>query len=682
MRLFRNECEKTLLNPLTLTLFVILCIANAILFHFWETGKGLMYRPEDYKEIYGELEGKEAEEIFSFLQQKGETEEIRTLFLTRAVKSEVTGILGYDAYVSNIVSAVDDLRVVSIFRKEDSFSLRSAKKLAEVYGALPKIETKVNPVRGVVMATQFGGTDLLVFVFLMYIVFSMAIREKEMGQLLLTRTTLHGHARHGFIKILVCGVACLLAVSALEATNLIMASQRYGLGDLGRSIQSVPEYQACIFPVSVGEFLVLLLLFKIFVLFLLSVLVFFMASASNSLVKFTLLFMAVFGTEGILYFAISGNSYLSLLKYLNLFAVFGSHSMLGNYLNLNFFGRPVWYLPVYLSIAGLLLLLFGGLGVWAYAACPGTGAERKTGRRIRLFPEKTVSLFIQECYKLLYCEKVIWILAGAVLFQVVTYQPMREFFANQEDAYFKQYMLLLEGPYGEDKERLIREEQERYDELTRKMQEAIAANPAFAELIGQKYQEDTRQFSVLPKLHTHAAYLKEKKGAFLYDTGYRILTNDEIGKADNNGLSTWANLLMILCTGFLFSTDYQVGMNYLQRATVKGRKELTLRKVLVGTLVLTVIFALLYVPFYFNVLTTYGTRGMMFPACSMAHLQWCPAGISILGYLGLMLFFRFVFLFGKMILMFLIAAKVKSSAYTVVICAGLYITPLLLYYFR
>lgn len=682
MRLFINEWKKTFLNALTLALFVIVCIANAILLHSWETGRGLLYLPEDYKEVYGEIEGKEAEEILSFLKQKGETEEIRTLFLVSAVKSEVMDILGYDAYVSGIVSAADDLRVVSIFRKENSFSLRSAEKLAEVYGALPKIETKINPVKGVVMATQFGGTDLLAFVFLTYIVFSMVIREKEMGQLLLTRTTLHGHVRHGWNKILVCGAVSLLTVFVLETTNLMMASHRYGLGDLGRSIQSVPEYQACIFPVSVGEFLVLFILFKILVLFLWSVIVFFLASASSSLIKFVLLFIAVFGTEGILYFAIPGNSYLSILKYFNLFAVFGAHSLLGGYLNLNLFGQPVWYLPVYLSIAGALLMLFGGLGVWAYATRPGTGAERKQGRRVRLFPEKTISLFLQECYKLFYCEKAVFILAGAIVLQIVTYQPMREFFATQDDTYFKQYMLLLEGPYGEDKERMIQEEQERYDELTGKMQSAVAANPALAEIISQKYQDETRQFSVLPKLRAHAAYLEEKKGAFVYDTGYRILTNDVIGKADNNRLSIWANLLMILCTGFLFSMDYQAGMHYLQRATVRGRKELTLRKVLTGTLVLTVILALIYIPFFFNVLTTYGTRGILFPACSMTHLQWCNAGISILGYLVLMMLFRFVFLFGKMLLMFLIAAKVKSSAYTIVICAGLYVTPLLLFYLR
>ena len=682
MRLFINEWEKTFWNPVTLSLFIILCIANALLFHSWEESKGMVFRPEDYQEVYSELEGKEAEEIFSYLQQKGETEDIRTLFLVNAVKSEVTDILGYEAYLSSIASAAEDLQMVSIFQKENSFSLRNANKLAQVYSVLPEIETKVDPVRGVVMATQFSGTDLLVFVFLTYLVFSMVTREKELGQLLLTRTTLHGHSRHGLSKILVCGMSSLLTVITLETTNLIMAAKRYGLGDLGRSIQSVPEYKACIFPVSVGEFIVLLMLLKVVILFLMSVVVFFMASVSNSLMKSILLFIAAFGTEGILYFAISGNSYLSVLKYLNLFAVFDSHFILGNYFNLNIFGWPVWYLPIYLSLSGILLLLFGCLGIWAYAAQPGLSAERKYRRRIHLFPEKTISLFLQESYKLFYCEKIIWILAGAVLLQIVTYQPMREFFATQDDTYFKQYMYLLEGVYGEDKERMIQEEQEKYDELTKNMQTAIAANPDFAELIGQKYREEMRRFSVLPRVKSHAAYLKAKEGAFLYDTGYRILTNDAIGKADNNRLSIWANLLLILCTGFLFSTDYQVGMNDLQRATVRGRKVLMLRKVLIGTLVLTAIFALLYVPFYFNVLTTYGTRGIMFPACSMTHLQWCPAWISILGYLGLMLFFRYVFLFGKMLLMFLVATKVKSSAYTIVICTGLYVAPLLLFYLR
>lgn len=679
--MFLNECEKTLWNPVALSFFVILCIANAFFFYSWDRNQETVYLPEDYKELYGELEGKGEDEIFSLLQQKGETQEIRMLFLTNSVQSEVTDTLGYGEYVSEIVSASDDLGLVSIFREKDSFSLRSAKKLGKVYGALPEIETRVGPVRGVELASQFGGTDLLVFAYLIFLVFSMVIRERELGQLRLTRTALHGHARHGLCKILVCGAAALLTEGALLAENLILAS-RYGLGDLGRSIQSVPEYRACIFPISVGEFLLLLFLLKAALLFLLSAAVFFMASVSDSLLKFVLLFLAVFGTEGILFYGVPGNSYFGLLKYLNLFAVFDASSLLGDYLNLNFFGQPVWYLPIYLALAGLLFLLFGGLGIRAYAIRSGMSVERKSGIRIRLFPERTTSLFLQESYKLFYGEKVLWILLGALLFQIASYQPMREFFANQEDAFFKQYMLLLEGPYGGDKEELIRAEKEKYEELTQSMQEALAANPDMAELIGQKYQQETRRYVVLPKVVSHGEYLKEKKGAFLYDTGYRILTNDEIGKADNNRISIWVNLLLILCTGFLFSADYQAGTNILQRTAAKGRRELALKKVLIGALVLAAIFVLMYAPFFYNVLTTYGMRGICYPACSMSHLQWCPPGISILEYMVFLMLLRYAAGLGKMLLMFLIAAKVKSSAYTVVICAGLYVAPLLLFYLR
>ena len=50
-----------------------------------------------------------------------------------------------------------------------------------------------------------------------------------------------------------------------QGFNLMMESQRYGLGDLSRAIQSVSGYLGCRYVLSVGQFILLLFVMKVIV---------------------------------------------------------------------------------------------------------------------------------------------------------------------------------------------------------------------------------------------------------------------------------------------------------------------------------------------------------------------------------------------------------------------------------
>lgn len=686
MRLFWNECKKILFRRTTLLLLLLLCAADGVLLHTSVKRTGGLYIADAYRGLYQEMDGWTLEEAVAYIEEntpQGENrfDDFRKYELMRTVGAEVKSSASYREYLDGIAESARVLDTLSIFQKKDDFSNRNIRKLAKVYGDIPEITPSFGPAKGIELALGYSGTDLLALLFVVWIIFSTVVRERELGQMLLTKTTYRGHGSHAAGKLAVCGLASVLAVVCLELVNLGLAWRIYGLGDLGRPIQSVPKYRACIFPLAVWQFVLLVLLLKILSVLCIAAVSFWAAAAGRTYVKLALVYLGVFGVEGLCFVAIRGNSSLCLLKYVNLLAGFDADWLVGDCYNLNLFGYPLWYLPVFLCALALCTAISVWLGVRAYARVPALPLERRAWkRRFVLFPEKTRAIFLQEAYKLFVCEKVVWILLAAVVFAVVSYQPMREFFSSPEDMYYKQYMLKLEGMYSDEKEGELEAERETYRRLMEQMQQAIRENPDAATLIGMKFQEETKQYTVLPRVEAHAEYLKEKGGAFLYDSGYRILVNDEIGKADNNSLAVWVNLLMVLCTGFLFSSDRQSGMAGLLRATGKGRKPLIARKILLGTLVLTGIFALVYVPFVHNVLGTYGVRGLDFPACSLECLSGWGTWLSLRGYLILLFVARYLFLWVKMNFLFWLSTKVKSNGYTIIIGAGLYVGPLLLYY--
>ena len=205
-----------------------------------------------------------------------------------------------------------------------------------------------------------------------------------------------------------------------------------------------------------------------------------------------------------------------------------------------------------------------------------------------------------------------------------------------------------------------------------------ASDETIRSLISAKFQDETRKYAVLDRVEAHAEYLKEKGGAFVYDAGYRILTNDDTGKKDNRILAVMAALMMVVCSVFMYAPDYQTGVDRIVRSTVKGRKKLFLKREAVGTGVLLILFLVTYIPFFVSVLKAYGAAGPGYPACSLGHLGSIPAWISIRGYLMILSVVRFVILWLEMNMVFLISTKVRSISYALIIGVAMFVIPVIL----
>ena len=676
--LYLNEIKKTS-GRIVLLLLLCVLVLNGVLIVSGENDRGYLFDAKDYRKLYAiDAMNGSAEEQRDFLMEYVDCDITRLYYLGYYVRSDIAKVEGYRDYLDKIAITARNYGKMSIFGNNDEFSGQNIKKTAEIYASLPEIKTEPGPTRGIVMASQYSGSFVLSLLFIVYIVFSLVIKEKEIGSLNLTMATKLGHVDHGLSKLLVCLLASVIITLVLEAENWIIASFTYSLGDMGRSIQSIPEYQPCIFNVSIRGFIVMSVCLKAVCVYLFATILFFFSCSSRNLPGLVLKLTAVFGSEGVLYYAVLGNSIWSLLKYINIFCGLNAHELLGNYMNLNFFGKPVWYMPVFTIFVILVSIVFSICGILAYENMQPV----PEGSRIYLskLPARTSSVLVNELFRYFICEHMFLILIAFAIMELLTFSPVNETFGTQEDVYYKQYMLKLQGMYSADKESEIDEEERLFSEMTEKANAAASSTDdlQIKSLILQKYNDESAHFSVLYKVRDQAEYLKEKNGAFLYDRGYRILSGEGSGQEMNMLLAAFAGLMMVICSCVMYGPDYQAGTEKIIRATYRGRLYLFFRRELIGTVMLLLIFATIYLPYTMSVLTAYGVQGMDFPACSVRSLEWCPHWITLRGYLIGLNIIRFMILWAGMNLIWYISTKVRSMGYTFCIGGGLVAAEILL----
>jgi hypothetical protein len=169
---------------------------------------------------------------------------------------------------------------------------------------------------------------------------------------------------------------------------------------------------------------------------------------------------------------------------------------------------------------------------------------------------------------------------------------------------------------------------------------------------------------------------KTENGEFVYDSGYKLLTGDESAGNKDLTLGLTAMAMVILCLVYVYSVEFQTGANVLLKTSAKGRKDTFLRKFAIGLIIVTSIYLLTYAPYFYNVLSAYGTRGINAPLCSIeAFSNW---NMSIKSYLILISVARYIALVCGMLIIFFLSSKLKSVISTFLACTAVLILPILL----
>lgn len=611
----------------------------------------------------------------------------------RSVLQHVKQTIKYDQYLRDMEEYANTLKTVSIFADQNTFGYRNIIKTPSDFQTLRGLTFPPTQPQGIDIATRNFGTDLIAVIMIAAACLVLITREKERNIMTLVRTTYRGTISLLGAKCMAVILFSIAVFTLLYSINGIFGYIIYGFGNLYAPIQSMPDFYGSALRLSIGGYLGLWIIAKLAVYSLIGMLTIMIAVVVHSSRNVFIWLVVLFGASAILYYTIPSASPFNVIKYLNLIHFLQTDTLFSQYLNLNIAGYPFNYVWCFLTLVPTLTIVSSAVSFFVFSRRQNRGRstvwiERIFGymeslRKSSLF--RHTSLLRHESYKVFISHRVWIILIGFAVLQIYLYEPMVERIPDIDSAYYKKYMLQLEGTWSPEKHRQLLDEMER---IEREEQEILS-------YISQGGADDQSYYLMISKLASVTAprngleraiqtsYELEQRmmergdGWFLYAEGYKRLTAERNNTRDLQ-LGILLFIGMIASLTAIFSYEYETGMQRIVRTSEGGRMKLLIRKLLIGTIITLVLFLGVYVPELLNVLKAYGTKSIEAPVYSMSHLAEVPWNLSIAGYLIVVHLIRLAGALLAMLIIFSLAMRLQSYILTALACSAVLVLPILL----
>ena len=168
----------------------------------------------------------------------------------------------------------------------------------------------------------------------------------------------------------------------------------------------------------------------------------------------------------IFYKFIAFNSVLNAIKYINIFSFLSVGKLIGEYVNINFFAKPVNIFIIYkiISIAILPIIIIANIILFSKEKeIKGRKINIKIISKIKTqINKRTIpsTLFLNEVYKLIIENKIYVVLIVALFIGVSNININEDISYDNDTIIYKNYINKLSGPLYLGKEKYIEREQE------------------------------------------------------------------------------------------------------------------------------------------------------------------------------------------------------------------------------
>ncbi|MBQ8632173.1 MAG: hypothetical protein IJ420_01040 [Lachnospiraceae bacterium] len=609
---------------------------------------------------------------------------------------------GYDDFLAETMDNVSGMLGNSLFAKQDSFARKNIEKSAVDYGALSGLVPEEGENRGIVIYTRFQLTHFLVLGFVIYLVLRFLEEEKKGLQLLVRSTAL------GRIPLLLWRVGTLLFGAAaisflLYGSTLLVVQLRYPGADLGRAIQSVPEFLKCTYQISIREYLFYDMLCKALAASVTGLLLYALSVFTTPMVALVAFSVAV-GLEYLCYLTIVPTSVLAGVKYVNLCAMLVGRDGFINYLNLNFFGKPILILELQLWFALLLLIVLPLLGL---IACAGNRAKTVGALASRLDKilawfsrhRRPVGGFTWEARKLLGKQMgfVILLLAAYLAYSA----SLESRYADLRNPYEMMWYEEFAGPITEDSVAAMEQTMADMEEDRLKLEASIArlkerltklmmekpGDPAIS-YVSQELEKREDQLMellkkmaglniVLPRAYSGLEYTLEtgRELWLLEPYTYQLLLENDSKTYERNRL--YILLAVVAAFSGCMAYEYKAKMEPVLRTSYRGKRTVVYKMVIV--VLCSAVTALgIHMIQFVQIGKVFPYHSMDCPVQSIECMRDFPFSISITGYLCLLYGWRCLYAAAMGLFTMLVSRLVKDRVACIALCAAGLLVPVFL----
>ena len=557
------------------------------------------------------------------------TDDLNTDYrLFTQLASEYDTVAAYPEFLDGVQARAAQLAGISIFQNDETgYDMENIELTASVYAGLGDTPIDYYPQKGLYTAISYAFTDLILLAGMLLLALLLVRQERDSGLLGLVRSLPGGRLKTALAKLAAFGASLLAVLALLYGVNLVYCGASFGLGPLGRTIQSVPALMRCTMQITVGQYLFRFLLAKWAGAFVMGLWVMLAAlAARRAAVGWAAALavpLAMYGIRA----AIPATARLNVVKYANLASLLQTNELLGNYRNLYWFGHPIGLPLVEWTAAALYGAAFLAAFCLAFAKAQLLPAAKRSFVLRRAHKTRPTTVRREEARKLLVTGGAAAFLAAFLAFGI--YQGVTsESYIGAEEIYYAHYMKGVSGPFTQESYDWLEEQGGEFApmlEAQRLVAEGALSSDAMLAYMGLQQKYSVYQQVIGQNINT---YLKEHPGAWLvYESGYRQLFGFS-GTADLQD-TLYAGLLCAVCFAGLFAMERRGGMDEILRATPLGRKHTVRAKLLAAGLAAAAIAAGTALPHLIQVLRDYGLPALSAPAMSIPEFETLPAAVRL-----------------------------------------------------
>ena len=575
------------------------------------------------------------------------------------ILERVEPVARYDTILTDIDENAQTLLLTGRY-EPDTFGYRNILKSQEQYRELSDVQPEVLYSGAVELLPGARISDLILLLFCLLVGLELIGAEKTNGTLQLIKPTFQGGNHLITAKVLAGLVLALAGTLLLYGTNLVIGFLRCGMISMDAPIQSVFGFVRSPWRISISIYILGFFAMKYLWAASVAAIVYLACSLGKS----------VLGSCGI---------FLILCAPLSLPLTGDTVGLFSEYRNLDLFCWPVS--SFFVSILGMLLVSSAGFILTAAIHIKNSPiiADRRsknTGKVGRV----SVNLISYEARKLFLMNGAVWVLAGLMGVQIVTYLNFNAYLSPQERLYLA-YSEKLEGKADPEKDAFIEEEAARFADLYAQMEEY-----AYAYSNGELQQEAFEAISsrIARQLESEEVFLRAKDQYdrmkaqgydYVCQTGYERLLGPE-GQEDALILSIQLMIALILGLASIHAGETETNMVFLLNSAPGHQRSRRVKGILATVYAVTAA-VITFAPHITAIAKNYGLSGLFACGHSVPLLrmgtQTVLTGLCIYAAIAIGLAILMAHLVS------LISQKSGSIASTVVMSSTLLLFPAALY---
>ena len=604
----------------------------------------------------------------------------------RRLSIQAEYIADYPAFIASMEENAKTMQSVSIFNDKNSFAYRNIIKTPKDFAHLQDIPLSFGNDTGLYALTRHKITDYFLMALLFLLCIFLFSAEKENRLLLLLRTNKQGRLPLVLAKLFVLLLTTLAIAVVYYGGNIVAAGIVYGLGDAGRLIQSMSFFRDATLLLTAGQFLWVFLLTKLASIGMLSLIFALIFVAARNAKTAYLLVGAYLGGSIACTLLIQPLSPWNALRHLNIFTFLDTAQLYGSYVNLDIFGHAVSRLPVSAVVAAIVSVgaAIACCAVFCFSRADADGLfPRLLGmlKRRRRKLRGTASLFRQELYKAFVINKVYIFILAALYLAYGQLEPGERLY-SQEEYYYVHYAQELSGPIGPEKTQFIEGEQARLQNIGQSYGDLRQAF-ARGEIDEGEYLSRSYELDILARFERGFQTAKQQYDellAFYEETGVPVhfistYKSDYIfsnWQRDLQGGLVFS-ILLTLCLFNIFPYEHRRGMMRLVNSAKHGRERLYLYKSVVAYLAAAGMYAIAFLPAYYNLGRHYLFDNWGAPIQSIA--QYRGLNGSILSHMVLAFVSGLVASLAMAALILLLSKRVRHGNITILLSCLLFSIP-------